>query len=99
MPGMKAQVELIGVTLSDDSSQTETKTGTMVFAEELPKYSSEFHSARSSGKDLQHVMKVHAFEYSGQTLAKYQGKEFDIYRTYQKDDDWIELYLSSKGKA
>jgi len=98
MPGMKAQLELISVTLADDANQTETKTSVTVFAEELPKFSNEFHSARASGKDLQHVMKVHAFEYSGQTIAKFQGKEFDVYRNHQKDDDWIELYLSSKGK-
>lgn len=98
MPGMKAQLELISVTLADDASQTETKTSVTVFAEELPKFSNEFHSARASGKDLQHVMKVHSFEYSGQTIAKYKGKEFDIYRDHQKDDDWIELYLSNKGK-
>ena len=99
MPGMKAQVELITETLSDDAYQTPANVGVTVFAEELPKFSNEFHSARASGKELQHVFKVHAFEYGGQTVAKYGGREFEIYRTHQKDDDWIELYLSSKGKA
>lgn len=99
MPGMKAQIELITEALSDDAYQTPTQTSKAIFAEELPKTSNEFHSARASGKELQHVFKVHAFEFSGQTVARYQGREFEIYRTFQKDDDWIELYLSSKGKA
>lgn len=98
MGGMKESLTLIQKTLSNDAYQTETQTQRTVYADKLPLHSNAFHAAAASGFDLQHIMKVYAFEYAEEQTAVYNGREYDIYRTYQPNDDWVELYLSSKGK-
>lgn len=97
--GMSDTLILLTVTRAADAYQTPTTTQRTVFAERLPLYAGEFHSAKASGYDLQHIMKVHAFEYSEEKAAIYNGQEYEIYRMYRKNDDWIELYLSTKERA
>ena len=98
MPGMSEELTLVSVTYTQDAYQNEIKTRRTVFAEKLPSYSNEFYAAGARGIELQHVMKVHAFEYEGEKLAEYAGQEYDIYRVYNKNEDWCELYLSSKKR-
>lgn len=97
MPGMKEQIDLVKVTLSDDAYQTPTRTNRTVFAEKLPVHGNEFHSARASGFDVRHVMRIYSFDYEDEKEAVYSGQPYTIYRTYPKDDDRIELYLTTKG--
>jgi hypothetical protein len=98
MPGMKEQVTLLTTTRTADAYQRRTVTERMVFAEKLPNYGAEFKTASAGGYELQHIMRVHAYEYGGEKAARYNGQEYEIYRTFQKNDDWVELYLSTKAK-
>lgn len=98
MPGMNKQITLVSADRTADAYQTKTTTGRTVYAEKLPNYGGEFTTANAGGYELQHIMKVHAYEYSEEKAAIYKGQEYEIYRTFQKNDDWIELYLSTKSK-
>ena len=33
----------------------------------------------------------------GETVCEYNGESFSIYRTYETDSDYIELYVERKG--
>lgn len=56
---------------------------------------SEWIVARQGGYNAEVVAKVFAASYNGEPKARYNGKTFDIYRTYQ-DGDTMELYLGEK---
>lgn len=96
MAGMMCELTLISQTIAKDAHQTVTLHETPVYAEKKPLYSGEFHNAKARGKDLQHIMLIHAYEYSGQSRARFDGQEYEIYRHYQPNSDWVELYLSTK---
>ena len=34
--------------------------------------------------------------YNGETIAEFDGKRYGIYRTYERDDEQVELYLEKK---
>jgi SPP1 family predicted phage head-tail adaptor len=99
MAGMKETLELLSTTLSSDAYQTPSIITRTVFADKSPLFGVEFHNAQASGFDVQYVMKVHAFEYDGEKRAIFDGREYEIYRTYEKNDDWTELYLSTRETA
>ncbi len=98
MPGMKEQITLIAATRSTDAYQTKSTGETVVYAEKIPNYGAEFKTAQAGGYELQHIMKVHAYEYSGQKTVRYSGQEYEVYRNFQRNDDWVELYLSTKSR-
>lgn len=70
-----------------------------VFAEKKPLYSGEFHQAKANGIQLQHIMLLRNADYDGQRIAEYKGKRYSIYRTYPRNEDWIELYLTDMEHA
>jgi hypothetical protein len=36
-------------------------------------------------------------DYNGEDTAEYDGKRYGIYRTYERDDEQVELYLEKKA--
>jgi len=57
----------------------------------------EFFKAKQAGYTEQMKVDVYAFEYDGQTVAEYEGKQYRILRTYKDpktDGEYIELTLS-----
>lgn len=57
----------------------------------------EFYNAGRNGLNPQFVFTVFKGEYAGETVCKYNGQTYAIYRTYETDDDYIELYVERKG--
>lgn len=57
----------------------------------------EFFNAGRNGLNPQYVFTVFKGEYEGETICEYNGKTYSIYRTYETDDDYIELYVERKG--
>jgi hypothetical protein len=55
----------------------------------------EWSTARQGGYEAEILATVFAASYDGESTALYNGKTFDIYRTYQ-DGDSTELYLGTK---
>ena len=57
----------------------------------------EFFNAGRNGLNPQFVFKVFKGDYQGESLCEYDGLTYSIYRTYETDDDYIELYVERKG--
>lgn len=53
---------------------------------------SEYMSGRQDGLSPAFVFLVSIFAYSGQTIVSYKGERFSVYRTYEADENTIELY-------
>lgn len=98
MAGQDQELILLKTDFSKDAYQREETTERTVFAKRIPLYSGEFHNAAASGYELQYILQVHTFEYENEKAARYNGQEFDIYRTFQRSDDYTELYLSTKRR-
>ena len=58
---------------------------------------SEFFEAGRNGLNPQFVFTVFKGEYGGETVCEYNGQTYSIYRTYETDNDYIELYVERKG--
>lgn len=57
---------------------------------------SEFFKASEAGLKPQLMILVFAVDYNGENKIKVDDKVYYIYRTYQKNKDKLELYLSTK---
>lgn len=73
--------------------------GRTIWAEKKPLHAGEFHNAKMNGIDLQHIMLVRALDYENERIVEYQGESYSIYRAYHRNEDWVELYLSSRGHS
>ncbi len=56
---------------------------------------SEWLTAHQGGYEAQFVMDVFSASYNGESLAQYNGKTYEIYRTFQNGDE-TELYLGTR---
>lgn len=68
-----------------------------VFCERHSVSRSEFFNAGRNGLNPQFVFTVFKGDYQGETVCEYDGAAYSIYRTYETDDDYIELYVERKG--
>lgn len=55
----------------------------------------EWVTAQQGGYEAEIMVKVFSASYQGESLAQYNGKTFEIYRTFQ-DGDMTELYLGTR---
>lgn len=56
----------------------------------------EFFRAAQAGFQSEGVIEMNTADYKGQKTIKISGDNFTIYRTYEKDSDWIELYYGER---
>lgn len=68
-----------------------------VFCERSSISRNEFFNAGRSGLNPQYVFKVFKGDYMGETIVEYDGQTYSVYRSYETDDDYIELYVERKG--
>lgn len=54
---------------------------------------SEYFSAGQIGIDPESMVVVNPAEYSGEKIVEYHGKRMSIYRTYERSENELELYL------
>lgn len=57
----------------------------------------EFFEAGRNGLNPQFVFSVFKGDYNGEIVCGYEGNTYSIYRTYQTDSDYLELYAERKG--
>lgn len=57
----------------------------------------EFFNAGRNGLNPQCVFTVFKGDYQGETVCEYNGQTYSIYRTYESDEDNIELYVERKA--
>lgn len=88
------KITLIKETESTDSigQIVRTESTTDVIAEVGSVTQSEYMSGRQDGLSPAYVFIVSIFAYAGQTIVTYKGERFSIYRTYEEDENTIELY-------
>lgn len=65
-----------------------------VFCNKKPVGYQEFFKSQQAGRQVDFKVDVHAIDYSGQQLAEFMGKRYQILKTYEIDDDTVELTLS-----
>lgn len=74
-----------------------TETAAEVFCERKDITRSEFFNAGRNGLNPSYVFTVFKGDYEGESVVEYNGLTYSIYRTYETDDDYIELYVERKG--
>lgn len=90
---MNEVLTLINVSYTTDEigNDRESTVEADVFCEVTSASRAEFFSAAQAGLRPEYKFKIWAHEYGGQTKVRYDGLEFEIYRTF-KLHDTIELY-------
>lgn len=57
----------------------------------------EFYEAGRNGLNPEYRFRMFYADYNGEELCKYEGQSYAIYRTYQRRNDVLELYVERKG--
>lgn len=69
-----------------------------VFAEIRSISAAEFYNAGRNGLRPEFRADVFFADYDGQKIVELEnGKKYEIYRTYYRDDDMVELYCQERG--
>lgn len=84
-------------TLDALNQPTTSETRTNLIAELRSTSRSEFFQGRQAGITPERVFILSAFDYSGEKIVEFEGERYAIYRTYEEDDDRIELYAQIEG--
>lgn len=86
-------VELVDITYTTndigDAIQQETKR--QVFANKKSIRQSEFYQAQATGLRPELMFEIRTEEYQGEPSLEYEGKQYNILRTYDKNGEIIEL--------
>ena len=60
---------------------------------------SEFFEGGRNGLNPEYKFTMFFGDYAGETLVEYEGLTYAVYRTYQRRNDTLELYVERKGGA
>lgn len=92
------QIALRTPTVTYDSygQPVEAWTSTTVWATKQSATRSEFYAALASKIEVALTFEMRVEEYSGQTNITYDGVEYQLVRSYQKDTERVVLVVSSK---
>ncbi|PEE39389.1 phage head closure protein [Bacillus pseudomycoides] len=86
-------------TVKDELGQIEEieKFSRQVFCEKKSVPQSEFFQAGQSGIKASCTLIIHLLDYQEEQKVKYREKEYSIYRTYERNDEKVELYCEVKA--
>ena len=89
----KEIIKLISVTVTENDMGDiiEAPVEREVFADKQSIRQSEFYQAAATGLRPELMFVVRSIDYEGEAKLKYNGKEYSIIRTYDKDGELIEL--------
>lgn len=83
-------------TTTDSIGQIVTTESTVEYIGEVRSVTqNEYMTGRQSGLSPAYVFRISVFGYSGQKILEYDGVRYSIYRTYEADDNYIELYAEA----
>ena len=90
---------LIGkaITKNEYKQEVETDTRTEIMALYESVSQSEFYKAGEAGLKPEFRLTTAIIDYNGEKEVELDGKKYGIYRTYEVDKDYIELYCERKG--
>ncbi|MEC0037731.1 phage head closure protein [Bacillus cereus] len=85
-------------TTTDDLGQIEAAEDftRQVFCEKKSVSQNEFFQAGQNGFKPKCVLIVYTLDYQEEQKVQYHNKKYKIYRTYERDDERIELYCEVK---
>ena len=92
-------IKLLSVSKTQDQYGVwrETITEKQVFCQVDSVSAAEFFEGGRAGLNPEYRMTMFSGDYSGETMLIYNGLTYAIYRTYQRRDDNVELYVERKG--
>lgn len=90
---------LIGKTITKNGlkQEVETETRTEILARKESVSQSEFYRAGEAGLNPEFRLTTAIIDYNGEKEVELDGKKYGIYRTYEVDKDYVELYCERKG--
>lgn len=93
------EIKLIAITETLDSLNQPVKTPSekTVIAEVRSISRSEYFQGRQGGLTPDISFLVSVFDYSGEPIVEYNGKKYPVYRTYEADENYIEIYCQVEG--
>ena len=59
----------------------------------------EFFAGGRSGMNPEYMFTVFHADYHGEPIVFYDGRPYAVYRTYHRDDDYMEIYVRREGGA
>lgn len=92
-------IKLISSTKTQDNNGVwrETLTERQVFCNVSSVTASEFFEGGRNGLNPEYRMTMFNGDYQGETMLKFNGSTYAIYRTYLDRNDNLELYVERKG--
>lgn len=94
-----ATAELKNITYTTDAigNRVPTATWSTVFCNIQSVSRAEFYEAGQQGLRAEYKLTMFGPDYAGQECVKLNNVEYTIYRTYIRQDEQIELYLTKKA--
>lgn len=92
------KIKLIAETVTTDAigQPTTTETAVELICEVRNCSQSEYMTGRQSGLMPSYVFRLSIFAYTGQKVIEYNGARYSVYRTYEADDNYVELYTEAE---
>lgn len=89
---------LVATTKTTDAEgyKTSGESRRTVFVDKQSAKRSEFYSARQTGDKIDIVFLVRAIDYNNETRIEYDGKSYDVIRSYTKAGEVYELNCTEK---
>lgn len=90
---------LVGTTFEKDKYGIDRKSPNKrtVFCEVQSVTRAEFFNAGRNGLNPEFVCTVFKGDYCGEEVCVFRDRDYSIYRVYETDDDYIELYMERRG--
>lgn len=91
-------IELVVETWERDAYGVNQKTETYreIYANVQSVNRAEFFEGGRNGFNPEYVMTVFFGDYGGEKVLRYEGTRYTIYRTYQRRNDELELYVERR---
>lgn len=77
--------------------ETKQEIARQVFCKKDRINRAEFFGAGRQGLNPEFKLIVSIIDYHGESVVQYKDKRYGIYRTYELNSDYIELYCEEKG--
>lgn len=85
-----------GFTRDKIGNKIPTYVKNALLARELPITRNEYYTAGQNNIELSRAIIVHPFEYDGQKLIEIDNTTYSVTRTYKRNNEEIELYLTQR---
>lgn len=87
------QLTLIGETITEDDigNQIAAETPTVILCDIKSVGRGEFYNAAAKGLRPEYIFVVHKFEYNGEQLVEFEGKRYNVLRSYAVSAEELEL--------